>query len=341
MSGQRVVIVTFDSAQILDVTGPLEVFSSATRFVVAAQYDTALVSVAGGPVLSTSGMEFTTTRLAEVTGPVDTLVVAGGRDMDTACGDRELVAHLRRLAPHARRVTSVCSGAFVLAAAGLLDGRRAATHWAECSVLARAHPSVEVDRDSIYVRDGNVWTSAGVTAGIDLALALVAEDHGRRAAAVVARQLVVYLRRSGGQAQFSALLAAQDADTEPVQDLLTWLPDHLTEDLTVPKLARQAHLSERHFSRVFKAEVGATPADHVETVRLEAACRLLESTHAAIDHVATTAGFGTAETMNRSFRRRLGTTPGEHRRHFGPSAIATPAEPFVVNRPPRLAPRVR
>jgi transcriptional regulator GlxA family with amidase domain len=323
MSGQRVVIVTFDSAQILDVTGPLEVFSSATRFVLAAQYDTRLVSVAGGPVVSTSGMEFTTTRLAEVAGPVDTIMVAGGRDMDAACGDQELLAHLRRLAADARRVTSVCSGAFLLAAAGLLDGRRAATHWAECSLLASGYPAVDVDRDSIYVRDGNTWTSAGVTAGIDLALALVAEDYGRKAAAAVARQLVVYLRRSGGQAQFSALLAAQDADSEPVRDLLTWLPDHLTEDLAVPKLARQANLSERHFSRMFKAEVGVSPADHVEAVRLEAACRLLESTHAAIEQVASTCGFGTAETMNRSFRRRLGITPGQHRRHF--DQTATPA----------------
>src|SRR3954447_23613311 len=149
----------------------------------------------------------------------------------------------RRLASDARRVTSVCSGAFVLAAAGLLDGRRAATHWAECTLLANGYPAVDVDRDSIYVRDGNTWTSAGVTAGIDLALALVAEDYGRKAAAAVARQLVVYLRRSGGQAQFSALLAAQDADSEPVQDLLTWLPDHLIEDLSVLKLARQANLS--------------------------------------------------------------------------------------------------
>ena len=331
MSGRRVVIVTFDSAQILDVTGPLEVFSTTTRFVLAAQYDTELVSVTGGPVRSTSGMEFNTTSLAEVAGPVDTLMVAGGRDMDDACADEELLAHVRRLAGDARRVTSICSGAFLLAAAGLLDGRRAATHWAECGLLASRYPAVAVDRDSIYVRDGTTWTSAGVTAGIDLALALVAEDYGRKAAAAVARQLVVYLRRSGGQSQFSALLAAQDADSEPVQDLLSWLPDHLAEDLTVPKLARQANLSERHFSRVFKAEVGATPADHIEAVRLEAACRLLESTHAAIDQVASTCGFGTAETMNRSFRRRLGTTPGQHRHHFGQTAVTTTAEALVLH----------
>jgi transcriptional regulator GlxA family with amidase domain len=323
MSGQRVVIVTFDSAQILDVTGPLEVFSSTTRFVRGAQYRSELVSVCGGRVLSTSGMEFTTTRLADVAGPVDTLMVAGGRDTEEACADQELLGHLRRLAADARRVTSVCSGAFVLAAAGLLDGRRAVTHWAECHLLASGYPAVEVDRDAIYVHDGNTWTSAGVTAGIDLALALVAEDHGREAAAVVARQLVVYLRRSGGQTQFSSLLAAQDADSEPIQDLLNWLPDHLTQDLTVPKLARQANLSERHFSRVFKAEVGVTPADHIEALRLETACRLLESTHIPIEQIASSCGFGTPETMNRSFRRRLGTTPGQHRHHFDQTAIPT------------------
>jgi transcriptional regulator GlxA family with amidase domain len=323
MSGQRVVIVTFDSAQILDVSGPLEVFSSATRFVPGAQYRSELVSVGGGPVLSTSGMEFATTALADIAGPVDTLMVAGGRDTEEACADQELLGHLRRLATDARRVTAVCSGAFVLAAAGLLDGRRAVTHWAECDLLASGYPAVEVDRDAIYVHDGNTWTSAGVTAGIDLALALVAEDHGREAAAAVARQLVVYLRRSGGQTQFSALLAAQDADSEPIQDLLNWLPEHLTEDLTVPKLARQANLSERHFSRLFKAEVGVTPADHIEAVRLETACRLLESTHIPIEQIASTCGFGTPETMNRSFRRRLGATPGQHRHHFDQTAVPT------------------
>jgi transcriptional regulator GlxA family with amidase domain len=332
VNGRRVVIVTFDSAQILDVTGPLEVFSSATRFVLAAAYATELASVAGGLVASTSGMEFNTTPLSDITGPVHTLMVTGGRDMDLACADKELLTHVRRLAVDAERVTSVCSGAFVLAAAGLLDGRRAATHWAECQLLATEYPAVEVDHDAIYVQDGNTWTSAGVTAGIDLALALVAQDHGRKAAAAVARRLVVYLRRSGGQAQFSALLAAQDADTQPVQDLLTWLPDHLGDDLTVPKLARQANLSERHFSRVFKAEVGVSPADHIESVRLESACRLLESTHASIEQVADTCGFGTTETMNRSFRRRLGTTPGQHRRHFDqttapPGAAGSVASP--------------
>jgi len=218
----------------------------------------------------------------------------------------------------------VCSGAFVLAAAGLLRGRRATTHWAECGLLRETYADVVVESDAIYVQDGNVWTSAGVTAGIDLALALVAEDHGHQAAASVARHLVVYLRRSGGQAQFSALLAAQGADTQPVRDLLSWLRDHLAEDLSVPALARQANLSERHFTRVFKAELGVTAAEHVETVRLETACRLLETTGSSIEQVARTCGFGTPETMNRTFRRRLNTTPGEHRRHFRARAAPEP-----------------
>ncbi len=266
---------------------------------------------------SSSGLAFATVDLARCSTPLDTLIVAGGHDMTTATANQELLAQVRRLAGGSRRVTSVCSGAFVLAAAGLLDGRRAATHWAECELLRAAYPAVTVDPDAIFVRDGNVWTSAGVTAGIDLALALVADDHGRQAAARVARQLVVYLRRSGGQAQFSTLLTAQDAETEPVRDLLGWLSDHLEGDLSVVALAQRAHLSVRQLTRVFKAETGTTPADHVEAVRTAAACRLLETTRIPIEEVARSCGFGNPETMNRTFRRRLDTTPGSHRRHFG------------------------
>ncbi|QBR93322.1 helix-turn-helix domain-containing protein [Nocardioides euryhalodurans] len=311
-----VVIVTFDTAQILDVTGPLEVFSSASRFLPVVQYRTHVVSALGGPVRASCGLEFASAPITEVTGPVDTLLVAGGADMDAAVADTNLRDEVGRLAAEARRVTSVCSGAFLLAAAGLLEGRRATTHWAECGLLDDTYAGVTVDPDAIYVHDGNVWTSAGVTAGIDLALALVADDHGHQAAATIARQLVVYLQRSGGQAQFSALLAGQTADTEPVRDLLSWLRDHLADDLSVAALARQLNLSERHFTRVFKAEVGATAADHVEAVRLDSACRLLETTNRTIEQIAKTCGFGTPETMNRTFRRRLDTTPGEHRHHF-------------------------
>jgi transcriptional regulator GlxA family with amidase domain len=312
----RVVIATFDSAQILDVTGPLEVFSSASRHVEGVQYETEVVSVGGGPVRASCGLEFASTRIASVTWPVDTLMVAGGSGVDAAVLDGELLQHVRRLSRDARRVTSVCTGAFVLAAAGLLKGRRATTHWADCNGLAITYPDVTVDSDAIYVQDGNVWTSAGITAGIDLALALVAEDHGGPAATRTARQLVVYLQRSGGQAQFSVILAGQTADSRPVRDLLSWLRDHLTEDLSVPALAGHVNLSERQFTRVFKAQVGISAAEHVETVRTESACRLLETTNRSIEQVARDCGFGTPETMNRTFRRRLNTTPGAHRHHF-------------------------
>lgn len=316
-SGPRIVIVGFPSAQILDITGPLEVFSSASRFLPIPPYATEIVSADGGSVPSSSGLAFDTAPIEGVLGPIDTLVVSGGRDMEAAAADEKLVVNIRRLAGLSRRVTSVCSGAFLLAAAGLLDGRHATTHWAECGLLESAYPTVSVEPDSIYVQDGNVWTSAGVTAGIDLALALVADDHGRQAAAVVARRLVVYLRRSGGQTQFSALLAAQSANEQPIRDLLEWLPDHVTEDLSIPSMSARAHLSERQFSRLFKSEVGATPAEYVEAVRLETACRLLETTLTPVDQIARAAGFGTPETMNRVFRRRLNTTPGDHRHHFG------------------------
>ena len=316
MSEPRIVIATFDAAQILDVTGPLEVFSTASRFLESAQYRTEVVTTRGGPVMASCGLEFASSPIGDVIGPVDTLMVAGGTGMDAATADEELLHHVRRLAVDARRVTSVCSGAFVLAAAGLLEGRRATTHWDACGLLDDRYEGVTVDADAIYVRDGNVWTSAGVTAGIDLALALVADDHGHSAAATVARRLVVYLQRSGGQAQFSTLLAAQAADTAPVRDLLSWMRDHLTDDLSVAALARQINLSERQFSRVFKSEVGVTAADHVEAVRLESACRLLETTNRTIEQIARTCGFGTPETMNRTFRRRLNTTPGDHRHHF-------------------------
>ena len=315
-AAREVVMVTFEEGQILDVTGPLEVFSHASRYLPDVRYRTQVVTNGGGPVIASCGLEFASLPIHEITGPVDTLMVAGGAGIDAAVADTELVAHIRRLAADARRVTSVCSGAFLLAAAGLLDGRRATTHWADCRQLDEAYADVTVDLDAIYVNDGNVWTSAGVTAGIDLTLALVADDHGHQAAAIVARQLVVYLQRSGGQAQFSALLAGQAADTEPVRDLLAWLRDHLTDDLSVAALARQINLSERQFTRVFKAEVGATAADHVEAVRLDSACRLLETTNRTIEQIAKTCGFGTPETMNRTFRRRLDTTPREHRRHF-------------------------
>jgi len=251
-----------------------------------------------------------------VRSPIDTLLVAGGDGIAHAMFDAQLIHHIRRLARGSRRIASVCTGAFALAAAGLLEGRRATTHWEWCQTLQDRYPRIEVERDAIYVHDGNAWTSAGVTAGIDLALALVAADHGQSAAAAVARQLVVYLRRAGGQAQYSVPLAAQEAAAEPLRDLVTWIIDNLDEDLTVAALAHAVHLSERQFSRVFKAQIGETPANYVEAVRIEAARRLLETTDRSLEQIAKACGFGTQETMHRAFRRRLNTTPGMQRHHF-------------------------
>jgi transcriptional regulator GlxA family with amidase domain len=216
----------------------------------------------------------------------------------------------------------VCTGAFVLAEAGLLVGRRATTHWASADALARRHPAVEVDPTPIFVRDGPVWTSAGVTAGMDLALALVAEDAGPEHAREVARWLVLYLQRPGGQAQFSAHLDGPLARRPALQDLQAWMAEHLDEDLSVASLARRAAMSERHFARRFRAETGATPAEAVERLRTEAACRLLETTDDPIEVVARRCGFGTVETLYRAFRRRHGTTPARHRAFFSASSSA-------------------
>jgi transcriptional regulator GlxA family with amidase domain len=313
----RVVIVAFEhGAQILDVTGPLEVFSTSNNVVPGARYRCDVASLPGGIVRTSCGLGIETVTTSSLDGPIDTLVIAGGRIELVDIENEALLGEVRRLAAGARRVTSVCTGAYLLASAGLLDGRHATTHWGHCTTLAQAYPQITVEPDSIYVKDENVWTSAGVTAGIDLALALVADDLGQQAAAFVARNLVVYLRRSGGQTQFSAPLAAQAAEREPFRDLLAWMIDHLADDLSVAALARRMNLSERQFARVFKIEVGISPGDHVEALRLEAACRLLETTTETVDQVARACGYGNTETLHRAFRRRMNTTPGEHRHHF-------------------------
>jgi transcriptional regulator GlxA family with amidase domain len=317
VSVRRVVIPVFDNVQALDVTGPSEVFSLAHRAAADGAYRIELVAADFAPVRTSSSLQLVPERSLEVCrGPIDTLVVPGGLGTPAAGRDQRLIDWLRLAARRSRRVTSVCTGAFLLARAGLLDGRRATTHWASCDALARRYPTIEVDPDPIFVRDGNVYTSAGVTAGIDLALALVEEDLGRRAALDVARALVLFIRRPGGQAQFSAGLAGQAATQPGIRELQDWIGEHLDRDLTVPALAERAYMSPRNFARVFAREVGLTPAAYVESLRLERARTLLETTALQLDEIAQRCGFGTVETLRRTFGRRLHVSPSDYRSRF-------------------------
>ncbi len=281
MEQRTVLVVLFDGVQSLDVTGPVEVFTGATRCLDDADgahrgYAVRTASMDGAPVWTSSGLTLVPdSALADAPAP-DTLLVPGGTA--TRSPDPELTAWLRVHGPRARRLVSVCTGAIRLAQAGLLEGRRATTHWAYCDKLAKDHPGVEVDPEPIYVRDGHVATSAGVTAGIDLALALVEEDLGRAVALTVARHLVVFLRRPGNQAQFSIQLSAQTARREPLREVQQWITEHPAADLSVGALAARARLSPRHFARAFQAETGLTPGTYVERVRVEHARRLLEDT---------------------------------------------------------------
>ena len=312
-------IVAFPDVQILDVAGPLEVFSIANRVDPSRppRYDVSLIAPTAGPVMTSGGVALVAHRgLAQATRPVDTLIVAGGLGTRSAIRDRRLVQWIARTVRRARRVASVCTGAFLLGEAGLLDGRRVTTHWSACEGLQRRFPAARVERDPIFVRDGNVSTSAGITAGIDLALDLVEEDGGRDLALTVARWLVMYLRRPGGQSQFSVQLAGQLAERDGVRDVQAWIADHLDADLSVPALARRACMSARNFARVFRREVGSTPAAFVEAQRVEIARRLLETTGRTVAEVADACGFGRAETMHRAFRRRLRVAPAQYRRHF-------------------------
>ncbi|MEU4085768.1 GlxA family transcriptional regulator [Streptomyces aureus] len=316
---RTVLIVLFDGVQSLDVTGPLEVFAGAETYR-GGSYEIRTASLGGGRVRSSSGLVLVPDgALADAPEP-HTLLVPGGSG--TRRPDPGLIAWLRDQGPRAERLVSVCTGAGLLAAAGLLDGRRATTHWAHCERLARDHPAVTVDPDPIYVRDGNVSTSAGVTSGIDLALALVEEDLGRDAALTIARHLVVFLRRPGNQAQFSAQLAAQTARREPLREVQRWISEHPGDDLSVESLAVRAALSPRHFARAFRTETGMTPGRYVERVRLEHARRLLEDTGDGIEEVSRASGYGTPEAMRRAFVKLLGSAPAEYRRRFRPAATA-------------------
>ncbi len=320
-SPRHVALVAYPGANAVDVIGPLEVFATAaalgTRIGEAVPYTTEVLARRAGPLETQSGVGIVARRaLGTVRGGIDTLLVAGGMGTADALKDRGLLAAIRRLAPRARRLGSVCSGSFLLAEAGLLDGRRATTHWMWCQTLAERYPRVRVEPDPIFVRDGNVYTSAGVTAGMDLALALVEEDLGRELALQVARQMVLFLRRPGGQSQFSAQLAVQAADRQPVRELQAWIVDHPGADCAVPALAHRVAMSPRNFARVFQREVGMTPAHYVEQVRVEAARRRLEDSADGVDAIAVDCGFGTAETMRRAFLRQLHVAPSDYRIRF-------------------------
>jgi transcriptional regulator GlxA family with amidase domain len=326
-----VVLLAYPGVQSLDVTGPLEVFVAAQRLIAAearpeAGYDVRTVSRDGQPLRTSSRLTLTPDySLRDAPAQIDTLIVAGGPGHRQAAADRELLDWIANTSAVARRTASVCTGAFLLAQAGLLSGRRATTHWSSAQELGELYPDVHVDPEPIFVRDGHIWTSAGVTAGMDLALALVEEDLDRHAVLTIARHLVLFLRRPGNQSQFSATLAAQQAGRQPLREIQRSVLEDVAGDHSVEAMAARAHMSPRHFARAFRAETGVTPARHVELVRLEAARRQLEDTAEPVATIASSCGFGTAETMRRVFLRTLHVGPAEYRRRFQAPPAAMPS----------------
>jgi len=317
---RTVAVLIFPQFQLLDAAGPITVFEAAGRDAAPPAYRLRVMARAAGPVVSSCGVPLVAEPLID--GALDTLIVAGGWGTRNTSACAQTLDYVRAAAARARRTASVCSGAFILAAAGLLDGRRATTHWARAAEFARTYPQVRVEPDRIFVRDGTTWTSAGITAGIDLALALVAEDLGEAVAKRAAQQLVVYHRRPGGQSQFSALLEADRPDSR-FSPLLAWARERLNERLSVERLAERAAMSPRHFARAFAADTGITPAKAIERLRLEAARDEIESGAAPIERVAAHTGFGDPERMRRAFLRAFGQPPQALRRAAKAGAALT------------------
>jgi transcriptional regulator GlxA family with amidase domain len=327
---RSIAIVLYPGVQSLDVTGPLEVFTAAQRLIQASarserSYIVRTFSSDGQPLRTSSGLTITPNApLRDAPRALDTLIVPGGDGHARAASDPCLLDWISQSSSKAARTASVCTGAFLLAQAGLLDGRRATTHWAAARELQSAYPAVHVDPEPIFVRDGRIWTSAGVTAGMDLALALIEEDLDRHAALTIARHLVLFLRRPGNQSQFSATLAAQRAGRHSLREIQRAVLENIAGDHSVEAMAARAHMSPRHFARAFRAETGVTPARHVERVRLEAARQRLEDTIEPVAAIAAHCGFGTPETMRRAFLRTLQVGPAEYRRRFhSPQAITS------------------
>lgn len=314
-------ILAFPNVQLLDVSGPLQVFASANVQMQengqAAPYSPIVIAQQDGSIVSSAGLGLHTHPLPKT--PSDTLIVAGGRGVHIALQDPQLLQWVRQQARSARRVASVCTGAFMLAEAGVLDGHRVVTHWDSCDELARRYPALHVDPEPIFINEDSLWTSAGVTAGIDLALALVEADLGRNIALAVARDLVVFLKRPGGQSQFSTALSMQHAtrsQNSRFGDLHAWILDNLASDLSVATLAAQVGMSERSFVRHYRAHTGNTPARAIEQLRVEAARRLLGDSALPIKRIADRCGFGTEETLRRSFLRAVSVTPQAYRERF-------------------------
>jgi transcriptional regulator GlxA family with amidase domain len=317
---RKVLIVGFPGVQGLDLVGPFEVFTSAS-LAVSGQgkegYQPVVASVDGRPVTTETGLTFAAVELPDPSEPVDTLILPGGRGVHAARQDPRVIDWVVAAAPQARRVVTVCTGAFLAAQAGLLDGCRATTHWAYTDQLAREFPAIDVDPDPIFVRSSaTVWTAAGVSAGIDLALALVEDDHGTEVAQTVARWLVLYLRRPGGQTQFAAPVWVARAKREPIRAVQDAVESEPGGAHSIGELARRAAMSPRHFTRVFTDEVGEAPGAYVERVRTEAARRQLEQTDDTVVAIAARCGFGTPETMRRNFIRRIGVSPDQYRKTF-------------------------
>lgn len=315
-------MVAYPGVHNLDVVGPLEILATTKFFQPGPPepYEIAIAASEAGLVEASSGLTITASAsfdsVLNGTDDIDTLMIAGGHGSSAAMRDPDLIAFVRRMAPRVDRIAAICTGSLILAEAGLLNGRRASTHWFWCPTLRDDYPDVTVDADAIYVRDGNVWTSAGVTSGMDLALALVEDDLGHEVALQVARFSVMYMIRPGGQSQFSAHLVAQRAEDPAINATLAFILEKPSDPLTVTSLAARAGLSERTFARRFKDEAGLTPASYVETVRVQAARVALETSPLGIETIAREAGFQTAERMRRAFQRHMGVSASEYRDRF-------------------------
>ena len=320
---KRIAMLAFPNSQVLDVVGPLEVFSRSSRWMRDSglcadhAYHVEIIGLQRGPFATSSGLRlYADSGIDDAACDIDTLMIAGGPGVAEYRAHEPLLNWIRQQSGRVRRLASICTGAFLLAEAGLLRGCRATTHWNHCASFMRDFPDIQVEPDTIFIRDGSLYSSGGVTAGMDLALALVEEDFGRKVALAAARELVMFLKRPGGQSQFSAQLSVQLAEREPLRELQTYIQEHPHADLSVEQLARRVAMSPRNFARLFTLEVGMTPACFVASIRVETARRLLEDTSDPIKTICEKSGLGTPESMRRAFVRALGIPPGQYRQRF-------------------------